>query len=100
MGLDDILTMAGPKETEIKTFRCIGGCATAVDVNGIQVPANAVKGTGLKVPHQHPVQVFFIGVGEADLQVGRIIAEATGAEYQGTTEEDLATVLTQSGDYF
>jgi hypothetical protein len=59
-----------------------------------------VQGDALRLDTKHPVQVFFIGVGEADLQVGRIIAEATGAEYEGTTEEDLAAVLTEFGDYF
>ena len=49
---------------------------------------------------KHPIQVFFIGVGAADLQVGRILAEATGAEYQGTTEADLAKVIEAFGDYY
>jgi hypothetical protein len=44
--------------------------------------------------------VFFIGVGEANLQVGRILAEATGAEYKGTTDEDLEKVIGEFGDYF
>jgi hypothetical protein len=44
--------------------------------------------------------VFFIGVGDADLEIGRIIAEATGAEFRGVTEEDLANVLAVFGKYF
>jgi hypothetical protein len=47
------------------------------------------------------VQVFFIGIGDdADLDVARIIAEATGAEFQGTTEGDLAVVLGEFSRYF
>jgi hypothetical protein len=48
----------------------------------------------------HNVQVFFVGFGEADIQIGRILAEATGAEYHGATEKDLAEILEVLGKYF
>jgi hypothetical protein len=41
-----------------------------------------------------------VGVGDADLEVGRILAEATGSAYQGTAENDLAAVLEKFGKYF
>lgn len=60
-----------------------------------------VIGTELAFKTRHPVQIFFIGIGDdADLQVGRIIAQATGAEFQGVAEEDLARVLAEFSRYF
>jgi hypothetical protein len=34
------------------------------------------------------------------MEVGRILAEATGAEFQGVAEEDLANVLEEFSKYF
>ena len=40
-----------------------------------------VRGTGLALKTRHPVQIYFIGIGDdADMEIGRILAEATGAE--------------------
>ena len=52
------------------------------------------------VETKHPVQIFFIGIGDADLQIGRILSMATGAEFQGATEKDLAKVLELFSKYF
>ena len=50
---------------------------------------------------RHDIQIFFIGIGDdADLDVGRILAEATGAEFQGVAEKDLAAVLEEFSKYF
>ena len=46
------------------------------------------------------MQIFFLGFGDADIQIGRILAEATGAEYQGSTDEDLAAVIEALSGYF
>ena len=47
------------------------------------------------------VRDIVVGIGDdADLQVGRLLAEATGAEFQGVTEEDLANVLEEFSKYF
>jgi Ca-activated chloride channel family protein len=54
----------------------------------------------LAVPHDHAVQIFFIGFGDADINIGRIMAQATGAEYQSSTNEDLAAVIDEFGAYF
>jgi Ca-activated chloride channel homolog len=59
-----------------------------------------VSGLRLRLPLAHEVQVFFLGFGEADADIGRILAEATGAEYQGSTEEDLASVIEELSGYF
>ena len=60
-----------------------------------------LSGTGLAVTTRHPVQIFFIGIGdEVDLEVGRVLAEATGADFQGVGEEDLARALEAFNGYF
>jgi hypothetical protein len=38
--------------------------------------------------------------GAADIDIGRILAQATGAEYQGSTEKDLAAVIEELSGYF
>ena len=58
-------------------------------------------GEDLVLASRNPIQVFFIGIGDdADLDVGRMLAEATGAEFQGVTEKDLAGVLEEFSKYF
>ena len=37
---------------------------------------------------------------DADLNVGRILAQATGADFRGVTEDDLAKVLEEFSRYF
>jgi hypothetical protein len=86
---------------EIPIRQCSGfGTEACVDNNGKSVDLSQVVGAGLKVGTAHRVQVFFIGVGDADLNVGRILAQATGAEFQGTSEKDLAQVIAAFSKYF
>ena len=59
-----------------------------------------VIGTGLVSATRHGVQIFFIAIGEADLDVGRMLAGATGAEFQGVAEDDLADLLEEFSKYF
>ena len=69
--------------------------------SGEEVPVDEVSGDRAPHrPHDHDVQVFFLGFGDADINVGRILAEATDAEYQGSTEEDLAAVIEALSGYF
>ena len=73
--------------------------AVAVDEGGTPVSKSDLIGTELATASN--VQIFFIGIGaDADLDVGRVLAEATGAEFQGVTEEDLANVLAEFSGYF
>lgn len=47
------------------------------------------------------VQIFFLGIGDdVDMMNGRILADATGAEFPGVAEEDLANVLEEFSEYF
>ena len=53
----------------------------ASDSEGRAVNKEDIKGTALAMPTKHPVQIFFIGIGtDADMEIGRILAEATGGE--------------------
>ena len=99
--LDDLVEMMSCNEKPIEVFRGMDDDTFAVELGGRHVERECVIGTDPAVKTRHPVQVFFIGIGEdADIQVGRILAEATGAEFQGVTEDDLAKVLEEFGRYF
>jgi hypothetical protein len=77
------------------------GRTTAVDADGAHVDARDVVGAGPATETQHPVHVFFVGLGDdADLEIGRILAEATGSAYRGVAEKDLAAVIENFGKYF
>ena len=41
-----------------------------------------------------------IGFGDADINVGRVLAQATGGEFQGSTDKDLSNVLEALGPTF
>ena len=99
--LHDLVTMASdPDEVPITDFCGSRGEATGRDTRGHDVPKRNIVGQTLIGPNGHPVQVFFVGFGEADLDVGRILAQATGAEFRGSTEDDLAEVIEETGQYF
>ena len=96
----DIIKMESRGEAPILSFSGCQDASLAQDKYGKSVNTEDLIGTGLAIKVGNPVQVFFIGIGEADLNIGRLLAEATGAEYQGVTEEDLANVLEEFGRYF
>ena len=103
--LDQLVSMQSDDEVSIASYSGLVDDAGAeqgvpVDERGREVPVEEVNGVALLMPHDHDVQAFFLGFGESDLQVGRILAEATGAEYQGQTDEDLAAVIEALSGYF
>ena len=54
----------------------------------------------LKIEHT-TIQIFVVGIGEdSDVEVGRILAEATGAQFQDISEEDLANLIEELTGYF
>ena len=72
-----------------------------MEEGGRVVNPGDVSGIRLTVETSHPIQIFFIGIGEdADLEIGRMLAQATGAEFQGVTDEDLSNVLAEFSKYF
>ena len=75
--------------------------AWAVAADGGRVDKADLIGDEPVLTSRHTIQVFFIAIGDdADLDVGRMLAEATGAEFQGVTEKDLASVLEEFSKYF
>jgi Ca-activated chloride channel family protein len=100
ISLTDIVELSSSAELEIRTCTGFENEQACVDEHGASVPLNEVNGTALRLETTYPVQIFFIGLGEADIEVGRILADLTGAEYQGTSEVDLANVLAEFGKYF
>jgi Ca-activated chloride channel family protein len=97
--LSQIVQMESRAEVVVSDFTGTTG-AVAHDVDGKVVPASQLVGTSLRFPHAHPVQLFFVGFGDADIDVGRILAQATGAEYAASTEDDLANVINELSGYF
>jgi Ca-activated chloride channel homolog len=98
--LDQLIRMISVSENNIKQFRGFEG-DTAFDNNGQQVARQDVIGTSLAFQTKNPVQIFFIGIGkDADMEVGRMLAQATGAEFQGVTDKDLAKLLEEFSKYF
>ena len=98
--LDSLVTMISRNEVAIRQF---GGFQneSGIEQGGRSVSRQEIIGQGLAIGTKHPVQIFFIGIGaDADMEVGRILSQATGAEFQGVTEKDLANLLEQFSKYF
>ena len=99
--LDDLIEMESTSERPILQFGGCEGDPKAMDEHRLTVEREDIIGTKLAIETDPPVQIFFIGIGDdADLEAGRILAEATGAEFQGVTEEDLANLLEEFSGYF
>jgi hypothetical protein len=101
--LSDLVKMRSTREDEAQISEYCGqfGNGDPVDDNGHAVPLEEVSGESpLKLSTDHDVQIFFVGFGESDVNIGRILAQATGAEYQGSTEKDLAAVIEALSGYF
>jgi hypothetical protein len=98
--LDDLIKLMSRYEVTIRQFRGFDG-DTALDAAGRQVQRQDIIGSGMAMKTTHPVQIFFIGIGtDADMEVGRMLAQATGAEFQGVTDKDLAQLLEEFSKYF
>jgi Ca-activated chloride channel homolog len=99
--LDSIIRMVSRSETAIREFRGFESDLSASDISGGQIAKSDIIGNGLAMLTSHPVQVFFIGIGsDADMEVGRMLAQATGAEFQGVADKDLAKLLEEFSKYF
>ena len=98
--LDDLIKMMSRNEVPLQVYEGFPE-SIALDTDGSPVAKEDIIGTGLALKTRYPIQIFFIAIGEnADIEVGRMLAEATGAEFQGTTEEDLANLLEEFSKYF
>jgi Ca-activated chloride channel family protein len=99
--LDDLIQMVSRDEANIRQFPGFQNDTMGWDDSGKQVLKQDIIGYKLIMPTQNPIQIFFIGIGgDADIEVGRMLAQATGAEFQGVTDEDLAQLLEEFSKYF
>jgi Ca-activated chloride channel family protein len=98
--LHDLVTMMSANERPIVTCAGMENNLPCQDDSGKQVSLQEVNGTRLALPTRHSVQIFFIGIGDADMEIGRILSLATGAEFQGSTDKDLAKLLEAISKYF
>ena len=97
--LDDLIEMMSTTESLV-VFCGLEG-ESPQDVAANPIDKESIFGIRLAITTRHPVQIFFIGIGDdADLDIGRVLAEATGAEFQGVAEQDLANVLAKLIGYF
>jgi Ca-activated chloride channel family protein len=98
--LDELVDLGWSGETDVDY------CATVddpepTDAHGSPIPVEEVDGLQLAhLPTHEDLQVFFVGFGDADIDVGRILADATDADFQATTEEGLASVIAALSGYF
>ena len=90
--LDDIVKMTDREGGAISQYS--GFKNDIADSQGRYIDRENIKGTGLAMPTKHPAQIFFIGIGDdADMEIGRILAEATGAESEKGVELQGGTVV-------
>ena len=97
--LSDLVSMSSIRERTVSSFCGHDGDQPVEDGGGV-IPIADVVGDALVAPHDHGIQIFFLGFGDADFDIGRILAQATGAEFRGSTEEDLASVIEELSGYF
>ncbi|HLF07906.1 MAG TPA: VWA domain-containing protein [Dehalococcoidia bacterium] len=99
--LHALVNMVSTDERRIRTCAGFAPETQCVDEFGRAVAKQNIVGTELALSTRHRIHVFFIGLGgDADMEIGRIIAGATGSAYQGATEESLAGILAEFGRYF
>jgi len=93
--LSDLVKMASPGGKDVGSCRGFEREAQCGDENGEPVDRAQIKGVRLTAEGGEAIKVYFIGIGmnPADLDVGRILAEATRSNFVGTTADDLATVV-------
>lgn len=99
--LHDLIEMMTTGEQPLGRLAACSKDQDARAVGGVALPKGEVIGVRLRAATANPVQVFFIGIGsEVDRDVGRLLAEATGAVYQGASEKDLQQVIVEFSKYF
>jgi hypothetical protein len=97
--LNEVISMR-ELASETSAPLCLVSGNPASDSDGRYDIADVV-GEDLIAPRDHDdIQIFFVGFGEADIDVGRLLAQATDAEYQASTQDELAAVIEHLSGYF
>jgi hypothetical protein len=98
--MHDLIQMTSAAELPIENF-CGLENQSAREHGGREVVRAQVSGVRLATGTAHPVQIFYVAIGkDADLDIGRILSGATGAEFRGVTEADLSEVILEFSHYF
>jgi Ca-activated chloride channel family protein len=100
--LSDLVKMTSPGGKEVRPCRGFERETQCVDENGEPVDRAQVRGVRLTADGAEAIKVYFIGIGmnQADLDVARLLAEATRSNFVGTTTEDLPRVVGVFKGYF
>jgi len=99
--LDRLIQLMTRDETPIKQCGGFESNPSCLDVNGAVIHKKDVLGTATAIQTRHPIHIVYVGIGaDADLEIGRILAEATHSAYRATTDKTLAAVLEAFGKYF
>src|SRR5207302_436887 len=100
-GLNGVINLLSRDERPMNTFRGFESDKSGVDDRGVVVEKKDMIGSSLAMTTNHPIHIFFVGIGkDADLQIGRMLSEATGAAFEGAAEKDLASIVEKFGKYF
>ncbi len=101
LSLSELVKMAAGGK-QIRTCRGFEGETQCIDEDGRTVDRSAVTGVPSTTDGAAAIKVYFIGIGmsDTDLQVGRILAEATRSNFVGTTVKDLSAVVGVFKGYF
>ena len=100
--MSDLVEMASADGREIRSCG-VAGQAPCTDEDGRAVDLAEVRGVRLAGGLPQSAHIYFIGIGmtNADLQVGRILAEATGSKFIGTNNvSDLETIIVVFKGFF
>ncbi|MBI4595092.1 MAG: VWA domain-containing protein [Candidatus Tectomicrobia bacterium] len=88
--LSDIVTLMTREEKWVSQFD-----------GGGEENKKDLLGTKLAITTKYPIHIFSIALGaDADIEVLRILAEATNSTFNKATEKDLAQILERFGKYF
>jgi hypothetical protein len=81
--LDNIIKMKSRDGRIISKCTGFENDKDGFDSEGRVVGKTDILGSQLAIETRHPIQIYFIGIGnDADMEIGRILAEASGAESQ------------------
>jgi hypothetical protein len=99
--LDRLLTLSA-NERQLRSCGGFEGGKDCFDESGQVLSLDRAFGEKLAIETRHPgMHVFYVGLGDdVDLNVGRLLAEATGASFAQGSEKNIATVLENYGKYF
>jgi Mg-chelatase subunit ChlD len=98
--LHDIVAMTSLSERPVEEF-CGMEHDRAREQGGRAIARSEVAGTSLSLLTQHDIQVFYVAIGkDADLDIGRVLSGATGAEFRGVTQADLSELILEFSHYF